>query len=202
MGERGYVLRRTTMAALVLAGIILLGVVDEVTGYRFGFFVFYFIPISIAAWRFGLRGGCAASVTSAVVWFVADWLSGNPRSAGFYGLWNALIRLVSFLAISYSVARIKLLLTRERKLTTDLREALSQVRTLTGLLPICAKCKKIRTDEGYWHQIEEYITTRTDARFSHGLCEQCATELLREAGLELPEAYQKGASNRREHRPT
>jgi PAS domain S-box-containing protein len=62
---------------------------------------------------------------------------------------------------------------RER-LVTELREALENVRTLRGLLPICMYCKKIRNDQGYWDRIESYISTRTDVTFSHGICGDCA----------------------------
>jgi two-component system NtrC family sensor kinase len=61
--------------------------------------------------------------------------------------------------------------------TAKLTEALTKVKTLSGMLPICAKCKKIRNDEGYWEQIETYIENSSDALFSHGLCEDCAHEL-------------------------
>ena len=59
----------------------------------------------------------------------------------------------------------------------DIREALANVKTLTGLLPICASCKKIRDDKGYWNQIEAYIGTRTDAEFSHSICPDCRKKL-------------------------
>ena len=58
-----------------------------------------------------------------------------------------------------------------------LEEALLQIRTLKGLLPICASCKKIRDDGGYWNQLETYIQDHTDAEFSHGICPQCAHRL-------------------------
>lgn len=58
-----------------------------------------------------------------------------------------------------------------------LEEALSQIRTLSGLLPICAHCKKIRDDQGYWNQIETYIHDRSDAQFSHGICPECLKNL-------------------------
>jgi len=71
----------------------------------------------------------------------------------------------------------------------ELSEAnLSQVKTLGGLIPICAGCKKIRDDKGEWQQIEEYIEERTNAEFTHGLCPECFDELLKEAGVEnLPQ---------------
>jgi len=58
-----------------------------------------------------------------------------------------------------------------------LKDALAKVKTLSGLLPICAKCKKIRDDAGYWSQIESYIEKHSEAQFSHGLCEECSDEL-------------------------
>jgi PleD family two-component response regulator len=62
----------------------------------------------------------------------------------------------------------------------DLEEALSQVRTLKGLLPICARCKAIRDDKGYWQKVETYVMAHSEAEFSHGLCPQCARELYPE----------------------
>ncbi len=55
----------------------------------------------------------------------------------------------------------------------QLRQALQKVRTLQGLLPICAHCKKIRNDKGYWQQVESYIGQHSEARFSHGICPDC-----------------------------
>lgn len=56
-----------------------------------------------------------------------------------------------------------------------------EINTLSGLLPICAWCKKIRDDHGYWKQIEIYVQTRTQARFSHGVCPDCAAKLMAES---------------------
>jgi len=50
---------------------------------------------------------------------------------------------------------------------------LNQVKTLSGLLPICAHCKNIRDDQGYWHNVEEYIHEHSDVDFSHGICPDC-----------------------------
>jgi hypothetical protein len=62
----------------------------------------------------------------------------------------------------------------QKKLIAELQEALASIKTLKGLLPICASCKKVRDDKGYWNQIEVYIRERSDAEFSHGLCPDCA----------------------------
>lgn len=54
-----------------------------------------------------------------------------------------------------------------------LQNALKDIRTLSGLIPICASCKKIRDDEGFWNQVETYIAERSEVRFSHGICPEC-----------------------------
>jgi PAS domain-containing protein len=62
------------------------------------------------------------------------------------------------------------------KLISELRTALTKVKTLSGLLPICSYCKKIRDDKGYWNQIEAYIRDRSEAEFSHSICQECANK--------------------------
>ncbi len=71
-----------------------------------------------------------------------------------------------------------LVVEKEReRLIADLEEALSEVKTLNGLLPICSSCKKIRDDKGYWNQIELFIQSHSDAEFTHGICPDCAKQL-------------------------
>ncbi len=65
---------------------------------------------------------------------------------------------------------------RERILK-ELQEALDNVKTLSGLLPICSQCKKIRDDKGYWNQLEAHIQKHSYAKFSHGICPECSDEL-------------------------
>ncbi len=62
----------------------------------------------------------------------------------------------------------------------DLKKALQEVKTLGGLLPICANCKKIRDDKGYWLQVEEYIKSHADVEFTHGICPECQHQLYPE----------------------
>jgi len=66
---------------------------------------------------------------------------------------------------------------RLRAERTALQEALSQVKQLSGMLPICASCKKVRDDQGYWTQIEAYISSHSHAEFSHGICPDCGDQL-------------------------
>jgi AmiR/NasT family two-component response regulator len=60
----------------------------------------------------------------------------------------------------------------------ELETAMAQIKTLSGLLPICASCKKIRDDDGYWQDVAVYIRDHSEAEFSHGLCPDCARELF------------------------
>ncbi len=71
---------------------------------------------------------------------------------------------------------LKRALDQERALRLQLEEALARVKQLSGLLPICARCKKIRDEQGQWNPLEVYITERSEAGFTHGLCPECARD--------------------------
>ena len=64
-----------------------------------------------------------------------------------------------------------------KKTISALENALKEIKTLKGLLPICCSCKKIRDDKGYWNQIESYIMARSEVEFTHGICQECAKKL-------------------------
>ena len=157
--------------------VLALGYVDYATGYEFGFFVFYFLPIAIAAWKVGPTTSYLLSILSSIVWFVSDIHSSHAYSSVFFAFWNTMIRLFSYLIIAYATSKIRFLLTKERETAQALRDALNQVKMLTGLIPICASCKKIRDDKGYWNQLETYIQEHSEAEFSHGICPDCMKKL-------------------------
>ncbi len=71
----------------------------------------------------------------------------------------------------------KRLLEERETLLRDLQHALDEVRRLSGLLPICASCRKIRDEVGRWRALEEYVVDHSEAEFSHGLCPDCAVQL-------------------------
>jgi len=68
---------------------------------------------------------------------------------------------------------------RER-LISELQESLASIKQLKGLIPICASCKKVRDDQGYWQQVDVYLRDHTEADVSHGLCQECAEKLYPE----------------------
>lgn len=91
----------------------------------------------------------------------------------------------------------KLVQKERENLIAQLHKALTDVKTLSGFLPICSSCKKIRDDDGYWNQIEKYIQEHSDAEFSHGLCPDCVTELYSDF---LGEEFCEKMSDKSDHK--
>ena len=75
----------------------------------------------------------------------------------------------------------------------ELEDALTRVKQLHGLLPICSYCKKIRDDQNYWQQVEAYISSHTDAQFSHGVCPQCYEKIVKPQIEELYPHWKKSS---------
>ena len=162
---------------------LLLGVVDWFSGYTLNFFVFYFLPISIAAWFLGTPGVVVLAIFSSMVWFGADMMTGHIYPSSVYAVWNTMIRLISFLAIGWSVSTLRHIILREQEMAGQLRKSLSEIKVLESFLPICAQCKKIRNHEGVWQHLEVYIGQHTDTQFSHSYCPECYKNALKEADL-------------------
>lgn len=76
------------------------------------------------------------------------------------------------------LARMVMQQLEYRKVSAQLADALTNVKTLAGLLPICSYCKKVRNDDGYWQQVEVYVATHSAATFTHGVCNKCMHEQL------------------------
>ncbi len=108
---------------------------------------------------------------------------GRYLSATTAKLYDARGRVIGAIQSVRDITDIKKTELEREQLIDELKAALAEVRTLSGLLPICANCKKIRDDRGYWNQIELYIREHTDADFSHGVCPDCARELY--PGLDI-----------------
>lgn len=140
------------------------------------FLWFYFFPIA-AFYLFGKKEGFVwvlISLVLSTVFLLTPLL--YEYKIGIVIRFVVTYSLVSILAFGLEYSRNwyyqKLLF--EKKL---LEEALYEVKKLQGLLPICSVCKKIRDDKGYWNQIEGYIQTHSEAKFSHGMCPDCSDKL-------------------------
>ena len=92
------------------------------------------------------------------------------------------------LQTTIEMALYKHQMERERaQLLRQLQDALANIKTLRGLLPICAACKNIRDDQGYWDQLESYISRHSEAQFTHGICPDCVKKLYPELFIESAE---------------
>ncbi|OKY74388.1 MAG: hypothetical protein BM485_14090 [Desulfobulbaceae bacterium DB1] len=96
-------------------------------------------------------------------------------------------RVRSLLRLKTEIDTRKVREREKERLITELREALEHIKTLRGIIPICASCKKIRDDAGYWQQVEGYIMKHSDVSFSHSICPECVNKLYPELDLDEEE---------------
>lgn len=93
---------------------------------------------------------------------------------------DTLNNLLPHSLVAVVTGRLKLAFQRKQALRENLGLTLKNVKELEGLLPVCAWCKKVRNDEGYWQELETYLGPRIKAAFSHGICPECAARLRTE----------------------
>ena len=96
-------------------------------------------------------------------------------------IYNHSGELVAAIETLHDITERKRIEEERERLNVELKDAFEKIRTLTGLIPICAGCKKIRDDTGYWNQLELYVEEHSDAVFSHGLCPECFQKYFAEA---------------------
>jgi DNA-binding response OmpR family regulator len=108
-------------------------------------------------------------------------IASDDQSAGLeIGADGYMTRPVANRELLARVQAMARIITAERerdRLIEKLKKALSEIKTLNALLPICANCKKIRDDKGYWEKIEVYVMEHTDSEFTHGICPECMKTL-------------------------
>ncbi len=161
----------STNARIVIISIVL----AVLSGYS-GYIIYHYIPsatngrnllltyvFSIQAVWFGFR----IFPTVFLEGPIADFM----QASAFHGV----SFLVSFIANMFIV--IGLIVLNFQRIEGDLLHSLEEIKRLKGIIPICAYCKKIRDDEGYWSQIEEYIREHSEAEFTHGICPECTKKL-------------------------
>ena len=123
-------------------------------------------------------------------WLIAGTMCGGKPQGKFVEKYNSCIECEVFQAAMgndkvHKLRELVLILIHSLGLKKlELKEVLSQVKILSGFLPICSSCKKIRDDNGYWNKIETYIRNHSEAEFTHGICPGCAEK-------DYPELYSK-----------
>jgi len=146
-------------------------------GSGLAFLWFYFFPV----WVFYLLGAregilwVAASMTISSTFLLLDLGYSYPPESALRFSFSYILVGVMALGLETGRARLENRLREEKE---QLEVALSEVTVLSGMLPICASCKRIRDDEGYWTRIESYLSERSAAVFTHGLCPPCSDNLF------------------------
>jgi hypothetical protein len=169
---------------ITLSGILLvaiLGLTDFVTGYEISFSIFYLAPVAFVTWFGGKRSGLTTALVSAIVWLAADVVSGHPFPHFLVAFWNAIVRLGFFVLTVILLNKLHIVIYQQAALIKDLQEARDEAKTLSGLIPICAWCKRVRDDEGYWKQVELYVSEHSEASFTHAICPECKQKWEEEA---------------------
>ena len=110
---------------------------------------------------------------------------GKPLLVTCSPFFNGDGNLVGTVHVARDISQQKFAEEEKEKLIAELQSALSKVKQLSGFLPICASCKKIRDDQGYWNQLESYIRDHSEVEFSHGICPDCAKRLYPELYKEV-----------------
>jgi len=168
------------MSIVLLASIAL---VDFLTGYELHFFIFYYIPVGLLAWRAGLRPALVMAAACAIVWFVVDaWLIRHTDV--LFEVWNSGIRLAAFLILAVTLSRLRQAKDRLEHQNIQLRETLARVEATTveakrlgeQVQTVCAWTKRIK-DEGKWVSFEDFLGKHYGLRFTHGISGEAMRDL-------------------------
>lgn len=126
-----------------------------------------------------MRNAIAEALSGKQSRFEGEYLTvtGNvltQMSAKFSPAFDSDGSVTGVIGIFEDITERKLVEKDRERLIRELQDALSEIKTLSGLIPICASCRRVRDDKGYWSQIEAYIRDHSEVDFSHGLCPDCA----------------------------
>jgi hypothetical protein len=116
--------RHLIINIMSLSILFAIGWLDFITGYEFGFFIFYFIPVFISAWFNGRNDGFFIACMSAACWYLSDYYSHHPYSKSYFIYWEMWMRWLTFLTTAFTVAKIKELIDREKQLRIELIKAI------------------------------------------------------------------------------
>jgi hypothetical protein len=156
---------------------LVIGFLDYWMGFEYRMKIFYLMPISYATWFIGKKTGIVFSTWPAITMLYSVVVSGKNYGNASIEIWDIAMYLAFFIIVTLLLSKLRITMQQRAGLITKLQNALDAVKELSGILPICANCKKIRDDEGYWHDVDVYISRHTKAEFTHGICKECANKL-------------------------
>lgn len=187
--------------------VALIGVSDVLTGQQATMSQFYVLSVVFVTWFSSRRAGMALAWVCAAAGVMADHLVSEPYlhfghsfESEAVPLWNGASRLLVYAIAAYLVSSLQATLHERTRLIGELQQAVASIRTLEGLLPMCAWCRTIRDEQraGEWVSIEAYIRSHTDAQVSHGICPTCAQKHF--GRLDAPPSDAVGGERSSRHR--
>jgi hypothetical protein len=141
---RGRRSRPLLVLAASLLSLVGLGWLDYVTGYELGFFVFYSVPVGLAAWYSGRRAAIAVAFAATITWLLADYYSGAKYSQRFFYYWNGTVHFLAFVINAVTIAKIKSDLDQRHQLAAELAAVKEQLKAVSVLVSTCPSCGKAR----------------------------------------------------------
>jgi hypothetical protein len=151
---------------ILFAVALVLSFFDFLAGPIVFFPVLFVVPVTLLAWNCGLRTALKLGAVLCTIRFAIQYAWWGIPFTMQVAVINGLLRVAILFFITFLCAKLS-------EKTQALR---ARIRTLEGILPTCSFCKDIRDEEGDWHQIEAFVASRSEARFSHGVCPKCAAK--------------------------
>jgi K+-sensing histidine kinase KdpD len=169
-----------TWRLLGILATLSVALLDYVTGAEPNVTLFYLAPLALASWRLSKGEAILASAITSLASVVVNYVILRPSEGLWIPFWNSIVLFGIFLLVVLTLSSLRKSFLEQRRLISELQDALANVKTLSGLLPICSWCKKVRDDKGYWQAVEAYVSMHSEAEFSHGICPDCITRVSRD----------------------
>lgn len=143
------------------------------------------VAIMFSAWYGGMRAGILASILTGIS-FTLFFNDQHGVVVSLYSATRLLVYCAATLIVTYLMAQRKHALAAALAVNEKLEKALEEIRVLRGIVPICMHCKQIRDGAGSWQEVERYIASQTEAKFSHSVCPDCMTRFYPEVRKATP----------------
>ena len=164
--------------AVCILSLIVLGWLDYVTGYELGFFVFYSVPVGLAAWYVGRRSAIALALQATAAWFLADYFGGVKYSIRFFYYWNGAVHFAAFVINAVTIAKIKDDLDQRHHLAKELEIARSKLQTLAAVLAFCPVCGSSHNGSERKGQTEARAVIANCPELADAFCNDCRAKSL------------------------
>lgn len=168
--------RITVVVSICLAISLVIFIVDLSMPLGVSISMVYTILVLISLWLPSIKSSMLIALVASLLLFTGAILS-PPGGELWKGVFNRCLTLFVIWSAAALMIQKKIMERKRKKAELAREEALSRIKVLHGLLPICANCKKIHDDQGYWSQIEEYIKENSEADFTHSICPECIKKL-------------------------